>query len=124
LDFQYTLGSFGKTCPQKVSETHSEDYNTNNTENLPVVLIGDLNSHPDSKAIKVLMRYFGDPLNQTQRIGDESTFNDFGRRDTTERIDYIIFKGWMLKSYHHLSNEWKDSSFLSDQKAVFAEVSF
>jgi endonuclease/exonuclease/phosphatase family metal-dependent hydrolase len=122
--FNTHFDHLGKRARKKSAKLILKMIAENNTENHPVVLMGDLNAYPTSKAIKIIADYFGDPLNETQLIGDESTFNDFGRTNTSKRIDYMFFKGWKIKSYHHLSNHWNNKTFLSDHKAVFAELSF
>lgn len=122
--FNTHFDHLGKRARKESAKLILKMIDEHNTENHPVILMGDLNAYPNSKAIKIITQYFDNPLNQTQLIGNESTFNDFGRTTKCQRIDYIFFKNWKLKSYHHLSNRWKNNTYLSDHKAVFAEISF
>jgi len=120
--FNAHFDHLGKRARRKSAKLILKTINKNNTEDLPVVLLGDLNASPDSKPIKIFTHFFGDPLQHTPLIGDISTFNDFGRSNKQERIDYIFFKGWTPKSYRHISNHWKDQTYLSDHKAVYATI--
>ena len=64
-----------------------------NTQNLPVVLMGDLNLSPEKKSIQYLSKKMTDGLEvaKSKNEGPSGTFNGFNLQDPiTQRIDYIF----------------------------------
>ncbi|MFN4762814.1 endonuclease/exonuclease/phosphatase family protein [Gillisia sp. Q332] len=93
-----------------------------NSEDLPVVLMGDFNLEPNAPGIKFL----SEKLNDSKTIaeldfGPEGTFNGYNFKEpVTRRIDYILTsKGDIeVKKYAVLSDS-KDLKYPSDHLPVF-----
>lgn len=98
-----------------------------NSEDLPVVLMGDLNLEPNAPGIKFL----SEKLNDSKAIaeldfGPEGTFNGYNFKEpVTRRIDYIFTsKGNIsVKKYAVLSDS-KDLKYPSDHLPVFVQLQF
>ena len=98
-----------------------------NSEDLPVVLMGDLNLEPNAPGIKFL----SEKLNDSKTIakldfGPEGTFNGYNFKEpVTRRIDYIFTsKGDIsVKKYAVLSDS-KDLKYPSDHLPVFVSLQF
>jgi len=63
-----------------------------NTDNLPVIVTGDLNVEQDNPVIKVLEDQLIDAIKATDKVlGPTATFNGFNMsQDPSRRIDYIF----------------------------------
>lgn len=98
-----------------------------NSEDLPVVLMGDLNLEPDTSGI----RFLSEKLNDSKTIaeldfGPEGTFNGYNFiAPVTRRIDYVFTsKGDIsVKKYAVLSDS-KDLKYPSDHLPVFVQLQF
>lgn len=98
-----------------------------NSEDLPVVLMGDLNLEPNAPGIKFL----SEKLNDSKAIaeldfGPEGTFNGYNFTEpVTRRIDYVFTsKGNIsVKKYAVLSDS-KDLKYPSDHLPVFVQLQF
>lgn len=96
-----------------------------NTDNLPVVVMGDLNSEPDSEPIKTFNDAFTDAASISKKApyGPEGTFNGFDIEQLlTRRIDYIFVKGMEVQSLHQIDDRKKNNYYVSDHLPVMAEV--
>jgi endonuclease/exonuclease/phosphatase family metal-dependent hydrolase len=100
-----------------------------NSAHIPVILMGDLNSTPESDVIQEIGKQFNPSkaLSETKPFGPDATFNGFqwGVKPAN-RIDYIfIRKGAPIavKKYAVLRNS-RDRRFPSDHFPVFIEVAF
>ncbi|WP_422360636.1 endonuclease/exonuclease/phosphatase family protein [Reichenbachiella sp.] len=94
-------------------------------ENSTVILMGDLNCHPDSEPIV----HFRSTLSDGMRIskssfyGPEGTFNAFDpNHELTERIDYIFTQNLRVLSYRHIDDRRKDRGFISDHLPVLLKA--
>ncbi|MCD4734716.1 MAG: endonuclease/exonuclease/phosphatase family protein [Bacteroidales bacterium] len=99
-----------------------------NSENYPVIIMGDFNMTHGSKPIRKLKKSFFDsryiPLENI--IGPEGTFNGFDpEHPLSDRIDYIFISrnNFECKSYSTL-NPVIDGVFGSDHLPVVAEITF
>jgi len=98
-----------------------------NTENLPLVFMGDLNAEPESKPIETLKKKLEDSkeISVENLLGPDGTFNAFQFNEpVTKRIDYIfISKNNKLKveKYNVLSNS-NDSKYPSDHLPVYVQL--
>lgn len=98
-----------------------------NSEDLPVVLMGDLNLEPNAPGIKLL----SEKLNDSKTIaeldfGPEGTFNGYNFKEpVTRRIDYIFTSksDISVKKYAVLSDS-KDLKYPSDHLPVFVSLQF
>ncbi len=96
-----------------------------NTESLPVILMGDLNSIPDSDPIKLLEKEFTDPLRVSLKNleGPKGTFNGFDLMLTIDnRIDYIFTKNVKVVSYRHIDERLNNKKHISDHLPVMIEI--
>lgn len=98
-----------------------------NTETLPIVLMGDFNSTPESTAIKTLSKALTEAssVSQTPISGPKGTFNGFDKDSPlTDRIDYIFVKGLIVLSVAHIEDRKKDGYWISDHLPVMAELRY
>jgi len=92
-----------------------------NTENLPVIMMGDLNSEPGSQAIQLINSQLldGRAISEETPSGPVGTFNDFKTEVTEEkRIDYIFVSGFKVVSYKHIDDRKKNGLQVSDHYPV------
>ncbi len=89
----------------------------------PVVLMGDLNLMPSSKAIKFLSKNFLDAHFQTEAISNLGTFNAFKHKEpVVDRIDYIfVDKSSNVKNYR-IINDKLNGKYPSDHLPVLVEL--
>ncbi|MEH6748102.1 MAG: endonuclease/exonuclease/phosphatase family protein [Maribacter arcticus] len=96
-----------------------------NTENLPVVLMGDLNLKPDENPIQFLKKELVDGQSITKKTfyGPTGTFNGFEHdRKLTDRIDYIFVQNFAVESYIHIDDRMENNKHISDHLPVFAKL--
>ncbi|KAB8301651.1 hypothetical protein EYC80_003489 [Monilinia laxa] len=99
-----------------------------------LLLAGDFNSPPDDEAYKTMtspissMTDVRDLIPEKNRYGNELTFTSFGYVDNTPtRIDFIFSaKATSVRygTYAVLSNRYDDGVYLSDHRAVVADIEF
>jgi endonuclease/exonuclease/phosphatase family metal-dependent hydrolase len=99
-----------------------------NTANIPVILMGDFNLEPETKAIQLLSKEMNDSKNVSKNVvfGPEGTFNGYNFLEpVTRRIDYIFISKGNLEvlKYAVLSDSW-DLKYPSDHLPVFVELQF
>ncbi|HMB61835.1 MAG TPA: endonuclease/exonuclease/phosphatase family protein [Eudoraea sp.] len=99
-----------------------------NTENFPVVLMGDLNLDPDHPAIKFLAENMDDTqiLAGSKAFGPTGTFNGFMFNEAVKRrIDYIFTSqdDFEILKYGILSDS-KDGRYPSDHLPVYVRLEF
>ncbi|PRX48866.1 endonuclease/exonuclease/phosphatase family protein [Salegentibacter salegens] len=97
-----------------------------NKENLPVILMGDLNLEPDTSGIQFLMHKMNDSKAVAKLdFGPEGTFNAYNFNEpVNRRIDYIFTSDNIeVKKYAVLSDS-KDLKYPSDHLPVFVRVDF
>lgn len=97
-----------------------------NTQNDPVVLMGDLNLTPDQKPIQSIKKELKDgyEVSKTPPSGPKGTFNGFDPAAPIDRrIDYIFVKGFTVDGYSHIDERLDNGKHLSDHLPVFAILS-
>ncbi|RZT10230.1 Metal-dependent hydrolase, endonuclease/exonuclease/phosphatase family [Duganella sp. CF402] len=92
---------------------------------LPLIVMGDFNSTPDSEAVAIISAALHDAraVSQQPPYGPEATFNAFDTsRPAQERIDYIFLSPqWQVLRYAVLSDSI-DARYPSDHFPVLARV--
>ncbi|MDO9274883.1 MAG: endonuclease/exonuclease/phosphatase family protein [Lutibacter sp.] len=100
-----------------------------NTQNYPVIFMGDFNSEPTAKRIIALKNQMDDSrdISEEKPFGPTGTFNGFNHNEpVTSLIDYIfISKNSKLKvkKYGILSDS-KELKYPSDHLPVFVKLSY
>ncbi len=98
-----------------------------NKNNDSVILMGDLNSTPESAPVKYISKFLKDGgLIAPDKIhGSKGTFNGFKPNAVPEKkIDYIFSKSLVIKDYYHLDDRLKNNNRISDHLAVMIEFKF
>lgn len=117
----------GEVARQKSAALILEKIKVFNTENYPVLLMGDFNLEPDSKPIETITSTLDDSKNIANlAFGPEGTFNGFHFDKTVKRrIDYIFVtkSSILVKKYAVLSDNW-DLKYPSDHLPVFITFQF
>ena len=96
-----------------------------NTQSLPVILMGDFNSIPDSDPIKILKNDLIDALQISlmNLEGPQGTFNGFDMMlPIDNRIDYIFTKNVKVLSYRHIDDRLNNNKHISDHLPVMIEI--
>lgn len=94
-------------------------------EGTPIILSGDFNLTPDTKAMTELRTYLQDGAlaPSTSLEGPTGTFSGFNVDATLDRrIDYIYSKNVDVKSYKHLDNKRPNGLWVSDHLPVVTTV--
>jgi endonuclease/exonuclease/phosphatase family metal-dependent hydrolase len=124
--FNTHLDHVGEKARQKGLELIQKKISEINTENHPVIFMGDLNAEPDSKLITSLNQSLTDSKSIAKLVfGPSGTFNGFNFKESvTKRIDYIFFTKApeiRIKKYAVLSDS-KNLKYPSDHLPVFVEL--
>ncbi len=91
-----------------------------------VVVMGDLNSEPEEKPIRVFREELKDAheISEQPPYGPEGTFNGFEIDSiVSRRIDYVLTKNLNVTSYRHVDDRRRNNLYLSDHLPVMVEVS-
>ena len=92
-----------------------------NKNSLPVVLMGDFNSIPDSEPIKIIEQDMIDGLRISLKNlqGPQGTFNGFDLSNPiSKRIDYIFTKNFQVLYYRHIDDRLENNNYISDHLPV------
>ena len=99
-----------------------------NTENLPIILLGDFNLKPEEKPIKIISSQLNDSktVSISEPFGPEGTFNGFDVcKPTKNRIDYIFTSKNKIKVNKYASIANIDSvRYPSDHLPVLINITF
>ena len=96
-----------------------------NRQSLPVILMGDFNSIPNSPPVKEIITELNDALQlSTEKLhGPRGTFNGFNEDLPTEkRIDYIFTKKLKVLSYRHINDRLENNRHISDHLPVMIKI--
>ena len=96
-----------------------------NRQSLPVILMGDFNSIPNSPPVKELITELSDALQiSLQKLhGPRGTFNGFNEDLPIEkRIDYIFTKNLKVLSYTHVNDRLDNNRHISDHLPVMIKI--
>ncbi|MGE0089353.1 MAG: endonuclease/exonuclease/phosphatase family protein [Bacteroidales bacterium] len=98
-----------------------------NSENLPLVLMGDFNAIPNSEPINILKTQLTEASTVSQKpfYGPVGTFNNFNSANsTTDCIDFIFISQFTIASCTHIDDKKNDNLCISDHYPVLVEISF
>ena len=96
-----------------------------NRQSLPVILMGDFNSIPNSPPVKEIVTELSDALQiSTEKLhGPGGTFNGFNEDLPIEkRIDYIFTKNLKVLSYTHVNDRLENNRHISDHLPVMIKI--
>ncbi|SDL55222.1 Metal-dependent hydrolase, endonuclease/exonuclease/phosphatase family [Salinimicrobium catena] len=123
--FNTHFDHMGTSARKKSSRMILEKMEEINQQDLPAVLMGDLNLEPDTEEVKFLSAHMEDSKTIANLVfGPEGTFNAYEFQEpVTRRIDYIFLsKGdFKVKKYAVLSDS-KDLKYPSDHLPVLVEL--
>lgn len=114
----------GKKARENSAKLIWEKISALNNEDLPVILMGDLNLEPDTSGIQFLMEKMNDSKSVAKLdFGPEGTFNGYNfKKPVKGRIDYIFTSDEIkVKKYGVLSDS-KDLKYPSDHLPVFVKL--
>ncbi|MCX6214170.1 endonuclease/exonuclease/phosphatase family protein [Spirosoma sp.] len=106
----------GKLMVEKIKEI---------AKNTPVILVGDLNSTPDTEQVKTIQTLLNDTHNVTKMppYGPEGTFNSFKfDAPMNNRIDYIFTSKQFDVLKYGVLTDAKEQRYPSDHQPVVAKV--
>jgi len=100
-------------------------------ENLPVFLGGDFNSRVEGEAYQVMTKS-SSPMQDVRPLaareyGNEVTYTGFTEDTEAERLDFVFVgpkekEYWKVNMYAVLANVFDDGVYLSDHRAVVADL--
>jgi endonuclease/exonuclease/phosphatase family metal-dependent hydrolase len=96
-----------------------------NLEKESVIVMGDLNTYPDSEPITEMKKVltFGKDAVGDKFYGPSGTFNAFSNcKEITELIDFIFIKNLEVVNYRHIDDKRKNNLNVSDHFPVLIEV--
>ena len=96
-----------------------------NRQSLPLILMGDFNSIPDSPPINKIKTDLSDALQISleELQGPRGTFNGFNADLSIEkRIDYIFTGNFKVLSYIHINDRLNNNRHLSDHLPVMVKI--
>lgn len=125
--FNTHFDHIGETARLNSAYLIIEKINTINTRNYPIILTGDFNSEPDSKAYLYLSSKLNDArtISKSKPFGPEGTFNNFEfHKPVTLLIDYIFTtKNNIEVLKFAILSDSKNCKYPSDHLPVYAEIS-
>ncbi|OFY49465.1 MAG: hypothetical protein A2W85_06390 [Bacteroidetes bacterium GWF2_41_31] len=98
---------------------------TTEESNTSVILMGDLNSEPESNPIRYISKQMGKPVfdKKGKISGPTGTFNDFKMDEPIEKcIDYIFVQNHRVSEYIHIDKRLKNNHFPSDHLPVLVKI--
>ena len=123
--FNTHFDHMGSIARERSSELILDRINRVNRRGLPVILMGDFNSVPDSPPIDKIKTEMSDALNISREEfqGPSGTFNGFDPDLPIEkRIDYIFTRNVKVLSYIHINDRLNNNRHISDHLPVMIEI--
>lgn len=95
-----------------------------NSEEHPLVLMGDLNLTPEEKPILTIAKKLSDGLKISKKAfyGPVGTFNSFSDQPIKKRIDYIFVSNTAVESYIHIDDRLQNNRHISDHLPVLVQL--
>ena len=114
----------GEKARQKSAKLILKKMATLNKAKEPVLLMGDFNSLPESKAIQHILQTYSDGA-VNGLYGPKGTFNGFDPNYVVEnRIDYIFHSGLEVERYAHIDDRRPNNLCISDHLPILAYVNY
>ena len=123
--FNTHFDHIGVVAREKSSELILKRIDKINHQSLPVVLMGDFNSTPNSPPVKELKTELSDALKiSLEKLqGPRGTFNGFNEDLPIEkRIDYIFTNDLKVLSYTHINDRLNNNRHISDHLPVMIKI--
>lgn len=123
--FNTHFDHIGKMARTKSAELLVKKIAEINQEQLPIVIMGDLNLTPDTAPIQYLQRTFLDGQEVTQKpfYGPSGTSNGFDQNKIVDkRIDYIFVRDLKVEDYIHIDDRMENNKHISDHLPVLISV--
>ena len=99
-----------------------------NTDNLPFIIMGDLNLNDESEEIKTFQNQmklvYPDFIDtyEVNHFGWRGTYNGYTFSNEYPRIDYIFSKGMQVKKHTTITDRQSNGLWYSDHFAVWCEL--
>jgi len=125
LVFNTHFDHIGVVAREKSSELILKRINKINRQSLPVILMGDFNSIPNSPPVKEIITELSDALQiSLEKLqGPRGTFNGFNADLPIEkRIDYIFTRNVKVLSYIHINDRLNNNRHISDHLPVMVKI--
>ena len=125
LVFNTHFDHIGVVAREKSSELILKRINKINSQSLPVILMGDFNSIPNSSPVKEIKTELSDALQiSLEKLqGPRGTFNGFNEDLPIEkRIDYIFTNDLKVLSYTHINDRLNNNRHISDHLPVMIKI--
>ena len=114
----------GKVARQKSVDVILNHIKINDYYKKSIILMGDFNSIPNEKHIKLLKKKFDDSFNKILQKKPYGTFNSFNLKSKlTKRIDYIFTKNIYVHNYTHIFKKLPNGRWPSDHLPIFISIS-
>ena len=123
--FNTHFDHIGVVAREKSSELILKRINKINRQSLPVILMGDFNSTPNSPPVKEIKTELSDALQiSLEKLqGPRGTFNGFNEDLPIEkRIDYIFTNDLKVLSYTHINDRLNNNRHISDHLPVMIKI--
>ena len=125
LVFNTHFDHIGVIAREKSSELILKRIKIINRQSLPVILMGDFNSIPNSPPVKEIKTELSDGLqiSMEKLQGPRGTFNGFNEGLPIEkRIDYIFTNNLKVLSYAHINDRLNNNRHISDHLPVMIKI--
>ncbi|MFV9482868.1 endonuclease/exonuclease/phosphatase family protein [Christiangramia sp. ASW11-125] len=124
--FNTHFDHIGKTARTKSAELILKKIAKLNTNELPVILMGDLNLEPDAEGVIKILKELQDSRKIARNtFGPEGTFNGFQfDKPINRRIDYIFVNDQISVNKYAVLADSKNFKYPSDHFPVFIEAEF
>ncbi len=122
--FNTHLDHVGKIAQKEGMTLILKEIKNLNTQQFPVILMGDFNVEPDSELISVIMSKMKDSKEEAEVVfGPEGTSNAFKYNEpVTRRIDYIMVSDQIRVKKYAVFSSSIDFKFPSDHFPVYVQL--
>lgn len=123
--FNTHFDHMGLIARERSSELILDKINEVNHQELPIILMGDFNSIPNSPPIKKIKTtlYDGLDVSMKELNGPPGTYNAFNIDMPIEkRIDYIFINDFKVAAYSHINDRLNNNRHISDHLPILIKV--